>query len=140
MAGTLRFDGMSEFRAALRRLPDELKAEASHIVEATANGVAAQVKQNYPTGKTGNLVRGVTVTHFEGGKVSAGAIVKSVAKHAWLYEHGSKVRRTGRGANRGQMPEAPESKQMIPIVVRARRRMTEQLIGLLQRNGFTVGD
>ncbi len=130
-----------------------LAGEASKIVEATANGVASQVRQNYPIGPTGNLVRGVNVTHFEHGKVAAGAIVKSTAKHAWIFEKGTKVRAsaggwaTGRGSrkgnragNRGAMPEAPEGQKMIPVVVRARRRMFEQLFDLLRRNGFTVGD
>jgi len=153
MAATLRFDGMAEFRAALRKLPEDLAGEASNIVEATANGVAAQVRGNYPIGPTGNLVRGVTVTHFENRKVAAGAIVKSVAKHAWIFERGTKVRsgaggnERGRGsrrgnrlANRSAMPEAPESQQMVPVVVRYRRRMFEQLFAMLRRHGFTVGD
>lgn len=140
MAGTLRFDGMAEFRAALRRLPEDLAVEASGIVKATAEGVAAQVKGNYPTGRTGNLVRGVTVTHFENGKVAAGAVVKSTAKHAFIFERGTKPRKTSRGFNRGQMPEAPESQRMIPVVVRFRRRMVDQLIAMMERHGLTVGD
>lgn len=149
----LRFDGMSELRAALRNMPAELTGEASHIVEGIANGVASRARQVYPYGPTGNLIGGVRVTHFEGGKVTAGAVVKSSARHAHLYEWGTKKPRKGRGgygkgegsrsngklANRGRMPEAPEARAFIPIVVNARRRMFEQLEDLLRRNGLIVG-
>jgi hypothetical protein len=136
----LRLDGMNELRAQLRRLPEELRSDASHIVEATANGVAADVRRRYPQGETGNLIRGVAVTRVDAGKVAAGAIVKSASKHAHLFERGTNTRRTGKGANRGRMPEASESQQMIPVVIRARRRMYEQLADLLRRAGFQVGE
>ncbi len=137
---TLRFDGLNELRAQLRQLPEDLAGEASHIIEGVANGVASDVKRHYPIGKTGNLVRGVIVTHFEGSKVAAGAIVKSAAKHAWIFEHGTRQRRNAKGANRGRMPEAPEGQRMIPVVIRARRRMYELLFDMLRRHGLQVGD
>jgi hypothetical protein len=133
----LKLDGMKEFREALRKLPEELAGEAAHIVEGAANGVASEVRRVYPS-HTGNLIGGVRVTHFEGGKVAAGAIVKSSAKHSHLYEYGTAQRRTAKGANRGRMPVPNESRRMIPIVVRARRRMYAQLADLLRRNGFVV--
>jgi len=149
----LRFDGMSELRAQLRNLPETLAGEASHIVEGAANGAAAEIPRNYPIRDTnlhpgprrkspwfppGNLARGVRVTHFERGKVAAGAIVKSAAKHAHLFEFGTRQRRTNKGANRGVMPKAPASEAMIPVVIRARKRMYSQLADLLRRVGFQV--
>lgn len=134
MSNTLRFDGLAELREQLRNLPAELTAEASRIVDGAANGAAAEIKAAYPV-YTGNLRDHLVVTHTEGGKWSAGAIVKNTAKHAWLVEHGSQARHTDIGANRGSMPARPI---FVPAVMRARRRMYESLKQLLVRNGFQV--
>lgn len=133
----LVFNGMSEFRALLRHLPEDLTSEASHIVEGTANGAAYEIKRGYPD-TSGRLIGGVQVSHFEKGKVAAGAIVKSAAKHAHLFEFGTRQRRTNTGANRGVMPKAAESAAMIPKVIRARKRMYSQLADMLRRVGFRV--
>ena len=137
MSAQLRLDGMAELREALRKLPEELAGEASHIIEGIANGVASETRRVYPI-QTGRLVGGVKVTHFEHGKVAAGAVVKSSAPHSHLYEYGTKSRKTAKGWNRGSMPKADESKRMIPIVVRARKRMYAQLSDLLRRAGFVI--
>ena len=137
MGVTLKLDGMAEFREALRHLPEHLAGEASHIVEGAANGAASEVRRVYPS-HTGRLIAGVRVTNFEGGKVAAGAIVKSSARHSHLFEFGTKSRRTAKGWNRGSMPKAQESERSIPIFQRARRRMYLQLADLLRRNGFEV--
>lgn len=137
VSASLKFDGLTELRAALRKLPEDLAGEASHIVEGIANGAAADIRRVYPS-HTGRLIGGVVVTHFEHGKVAAGAIVKSGAPHSHLFEYGTKARRTGKGANRGTMPKAPESERMVPIVVRARKRMYAQLTDLLRRAGFVI--
>lgn len=134
----LVLEGFAELREALRKLPAELKVEAQHIVEGAANGAAAQVKGNYARGKTGNLIDGVYVRHSEGSTFGAGAIVVSKAKHAWLYENGTQVRHTQTGANRGVMPAAPPGRAFIPVMIRERRRMYEQLKGVLERNGLVV--
>jgi len=130
---------MKELREALRRLPEELTGEAGHIVEGIANGAASEIRRAYPS-RSGRLIGGVVVTKFERGKVAAGAIVKSSAPHAHLFEFGTSSRRTGRGWNRGQMPDAPESERMVPIVVKARRRMYSLLADLLRRTGFVVSE
>lgn len=137
MSAKLKFDGMQEFRSMLRNLPQELTGEASHIVEATANGAASDVRRAYPS-KSGRMIGGVQVTHFDGGKVAAGAILKSSAPHAHLFERGTRPRKTAQGWPRGSMPEAPEREQMIPIVVKARRFMYGKLAELLRRAGFHV--
>ena len=65
----------------------------------------------------------------------AGAILKSSAPHAWLFEHGSQARHNDIGANRGSMPPG---NIFGPIAGRARRRMNEQFVAMLERNGLTV--
>ena len=137
MSASLKFDGMAEFRAALRQLPEHLTGEARHIVEGTANAAHADVRRAYPS-HTGHLIGGVVVTRVDAGKVSAGAILKSTAKHAHIFEYGTRGRRTSRGWNRGQMPKAPQNEAMVPIVVRHRRTMMGKLIDMLRRNGLVV--
>jgi hypothetical protein len=66
------------------------------------------------------------------------AIIRSRSPHASIFERGTKVRQTRNGANRGAMPQPPESERMIPIVVRRRRVMVEALTELVKSNGFVV--
>jgi hypothetical protein len=70
--------------------------------------------------------------------VSTAALVQSRAPHAWIFENGTGTRRTDRGAHRGKMPAAPVSQRMIPKVIRWRARMTQALIALVERAGFTI--
>lgn len=128
----------SEFIAELRKLPADLKGEASGYVTGAANGAAAQVKANYTRGKTGNLIAGVVVEHSDPGPFAAGAVVKSKAKHAWMYENGTQLRHNAKGANRGVMPAAPPGRAFIPVMIKARRKMYDQLKGVLERHGLRV--
>ncbi len=133
----LVFNGLAELRAQLRNLPAELTAEASRITEASANSAAAAIKQAYPKGETGNLIAGVTVTHFDKGRFSAGAILKNRAKHAAIFEYGTQARHTSLGRNRGAMPPG---RVFIPIVIEKRRQMFEAFKAMLTRHGLRVGN
>lgn len=136
MSVSLRWDGLEELRAALRQLPEELAGEARHIVEAKANQAAADAKQGYSAHtRSGHLQAGLTVTHYENGKLSAGAIVKNAAKHAFIFEYGTQARHTAIGANRGSMPPGHV---FVPPMQRRRREMYEQLKDLLVRKGLLV--
>jgi hypothetical protein len=129
----LRFEGLDELRDALRALPTELTGEASHEIIGAANGAAADIKRAYPVG-TGNLRDGVDVIH-ERGPFHAGATVRNTSKHAFIFENGTQTRRTSQGWNRGAMPSG---RVFIPRMIRARRRMYEQLKALLVRKGLSV--
>ena len=137
MASRVVLEGLSQFRQALRDLPEHLRDEASDIVQEAAADADAEVTREYPEGPTGNLRRGVT-RKAEYSRFGLSVTVRSRAKHAWIYERGTQQRRTRTGANRGRMPEAPESKRMIPIVIRHRKRMIEKLKDLVRRAGFQV--
>lgn len=140
MGVTLSLVGMMELRAALRNLPETLTAEAATIVDNAANQAKAEVYGAYPTGPTGNLKRGLRVTHNAGRRFGTQAIVRSGAPHASIFEFGTQRRTTDRGANRGRMPAAPESEAMIPIAMRVRRRMVRDLVALVRRAGFQVSE
>lgn len=132
----LRFEGLDELRAELRRLPADLVGEASNIIEATANAAAVEIRSAYaPHSKSGHLQSGVIVTHQDAGKWSAGAIVKSSSPHAYIFEHGTRARHTDLGANRGAMPAG---NVFIPAVVKARRSMYQRLKDMLERHGLIV--
>lgn len=137
MPVSLRFDGMEEFRQALQRLPEDLAAEAAHVVIAAAEDTGQGVSSNYPV-KTGNLQRGVRVKVNSGSRFGASATVVSASPHAHLFENGTQTRQTQSGANRGQMPKGPENQRVIPRAIRARKRMTERLIQIVQDAGLTV--
>lgn len=130
-------DGLPDFKAALRNLPDALTAEANDIVSAAAFEAKGQIQSAYPEGPTGNLRTGVTL-NWNRSRATTTAIVRSRAKHAHLYEFGTRTRRTHRGANRGAMPEAPPQQRMIPIAMRVRRKMLQALIAMVERAGLTV--
>jgi hypothetical protein len=133
----LQMDGIQEFKAALRRLPEELQGEADAIVATHAEAAGADVVRGYAQGPTGNLKRRVMVTR-ESSRFGTSALVKSRAPHASIYESGTQQRRTAKGYNRGRMPQASAEARMIPKVIRWRSRMVKQLIALLQRAGFEV--
>lgn len=135
----LQMNGLSELRTALRQLPETLANEAEAIATSQAEYARGQIQSAYPQGPTGNLKRGVTASKEGGGaRFGVRAIVRSRARHSHLFEFGTKLRRTKTGANRGQMPQAPESERMIPIVVRRRRAMVQALIDLVRKAGFQV--
>lgn len=138
MGVRLTFEGMDDFRQGLRHLPAELAAKAGQVVQATARQVHDEVQANYPRGKTGNLKSGVRVT-LEGSAIFARGIVKSTAPHAHLFEYGTTRRQTRSGANRGVMPKGQPDELVGIRASRARKRMVEQLIAIVQEAGFIVG-
>jgi len=132
----LRWDGLEELKAALRELPDDLKGEASHLVEGRANAAAMDIRSGYAGHRhSGNLQSKVTVTHFENGRYSTGAIVKNTAKHAWLFENGTQARHTKAGWNRGRMPPGHV---FVPRIIRHRRMLYREIIEMMVRNGLAV--
>ena len=133
----LQMQGLSELRDALRQLPEALTAQADAIVLAHAEMARADIQGGYPQGPTGNLRAGVRLERNRS-KFTTQAIVKSVAKHAVIFERGTVRRATQRNANRGRMPEASEAQRMIPKAIRARKRMTDALVELVRSEGFEV--
>jgi hypothetical protein len=134
MANRFRWTGLDELREELRNLPQDLTAEASDIVNQSAEGAAEFIRAAYPE-RTGNLKRGVVVVHQEAGKWGAAKIVKNTAKHAYIFENGSQARHNAIGANRGAMPPG---NVFVPRIVRARQQMYRTLAAMLETHGLKV--
>lgn len=133
-ANSVRWDGLDELRDELRRLPAELAGEASAIVLRAATAAKEEIIAAYPR-RTGNLRTHVSVSKQAAGPYGAGAIVKNTAKHAYIFENGTEARHTALGADRGSMPPGHV---FIPIAMRRRRAMYEQLKALLETHGAKV--
>lgn len=135
MPSRFEIKGRDEFLQALRELPEQLRAEGINLVKGRANGAQVNIKTAYLEHKvTGNLAAHVKVD-IEESAVGIVANVKSTAKHAFIFEHGTMVRKNKKGANRGSMPAG---NIYIPAMVRARRLLTDDLMGLLERAGLVV--
>jgi hypothetical protein len=134
VAGTqLRIDGLAELREALKALPPELVRESSVIVHAQAEAAAREIAGAYPV-HTGNLRDHLRVD-VAGDAVSATARVRNTARRAWIYEHGTGVRRWANGKSTGRMPAG---RVFIPIAMQRRRIMLAALIDLVERSGLHV--
>lgn len=129
-----KWRNMAEQFEILRRLPDDLKAEAEGLVEARADHAAFAIRQSYPRGATGNLREGVVVEIKDGGRFGVRARVLSRAPHAWIYDEGTAARHTELGWARGAMPA---THVFVKTMIRERRALfTEDFAELLSRHGM----
>jgi len=137
---TLRFEGLDELKAQLRALPKELVDDASSIVLTAGNEVVDVVAAVYEDhAHVGNLRRGLTVRPVSAGPYGTGALVRSAAKHAWLFEHGSQARhyvtKNGKKHLTGRMPP---SHIFIRTMIQKRRAMYGKFRELLVAHGLQV--
>jgi len=131
MGVTLQWEGLDEFRAALRALPAQLEAEATTTIDGAAQTTADRLTAAYPD-KTGELRAGVSVQKF-----SMSAIVVSASPVAHLWEFGTQVRETQKGFNRGAEP-AHYNLGLVGIAEQERREMYADLIAIVEEAGFDV--
>jgi hypothetical protein len=121
----LVWQGLQELRAALRNLPEELRAEGNAIVRRSGEAVEVATYTNYPE-VSGNLRKGVGRKE----DISRFGIVVTVysrAYHAHLYEMGTV-----------KQPPAPPWKRLGTHAARERRKMYDQLRDLLASKGLQV--
>lgn len=142
MSARIVWTGLDELRAELRNLPADLADEASAIVVDAAEGAKTEIVAAYERHRrTGNLAAHVKVEKRDIGPYGAGVVVKSTARHAFLFEVGTQARHTSTGANRGISPAGggkPPGQIFVPIAIRRRRSMYERLKALLVRHGAEV--
>jgi hypothetical protein len=136
MSATVTWSGLDELRADLRNLPAHLATEASAIVWFSASQAKADVVAGYTAHRrTGNLADHVSVTTREGSPYGTAVVVKSSARHAWMFENGTQARHNSLGANRGSMPPGHV---FIPAMIRHRRQMYVALQSMMERAGLRV--
>lgn len=151
MSAKLTIRGLAELYAELKKLPTDLQGEGGQLVIAAANSAATAIRSNYGTHRhTGHLQAHVEVVeHSFNRGLGAAAVVKSRSPHAFIFEKGSGPRTTsvhrlrpvpsGRGGFRGRMwGKQPNPHAFIPIAVRERARLTQQLADLVRRHGLQV--
>ena len=131
----IHWDGLTELKAALRRLPHDLRDDGSDIVINAAEDAHAEIYRKYPE-VTGRLKRGLKLER-ESSAFGVAAVLINRAKHAWLFENGTQMRRDRFGRNRGAMPPG---RVFIPTVIKHRRRMWQRLKDLIARAGLEVRD
>jgi hypothetical protein len=140
MAVTLRFDGIAELKQALRLLPESLTDEAGALVRAQALNAAGAIRATYARGPTGNLQNGVVAEAEQPfSRYGARYVVRSKAKHAYIYEYGTKARHYFTKAGKRHLTGAmPAARVFVRRMIEARARMQEELVWLLVRNGLMV--
>ena len=133
----LRFDGLAELRASLRRLPADLRDDAEGIVFESANDAAGDIKAGYEKHRrSGGLAQGVSVQQLRGaGTAFAGSIVKNSSKLAFIFENGTQARHTSLGAFRGSMPPGHV---FVPAVIKRRREMYDRIRAMMRTHGLKV--
>lgn len=135
MPTRLKFEGLAELKAELRKLTPALASEGGREVEAAAQDAATEVRSGYGSHRrSGSMQDKVTVTH-RASRDGAVATLTSGDQDALVFEVGSQARHTRIGANRGAMPPGHV---FFPAVIRAKRRMWGRLKYMLQQHGFTV--
>jgi hypothetical protein len=136
MGVRLVFDGLVEFKEALRQLVPENLAEAETIIHGAAADAYNRMSEGYAAHtRSGALAKGLSLKVEHSGKFGVGVVLRNRAPHAWFFEHGTETRKTALGANRGRMPP---THIFIPEMERARREVRAALVGLLERQGLTV--
>jgi hypothetical protein len=131
--------GLEQLQAELRKLPADLVREGGVVVHAHVEAAAREIVNAYPVGPTGNL-RDHVRTEIRGDQFSAVGRVFSTARHAWLWENGTKGKTRHwkkNGKSTGVMPAA-NPRVFVPIVVQRRRMMLAALIDVVERAGLHV--
>jgi Bacteriophage HK97-gp10, putative tail-component len=134
MSVEVTWTGLDELREALRKLPEELTAEATDIVDSAAEIAMASIIQAYPH-RTGDLRSHVVKEAKAAGPFGVAFVVKNTSRHAWIFENGTQARHTAIGANRGAMPPG---RVVIPTAVRCRQTMYRELKDMVTRHGLVV--
>jgi hypothetical protein len=126
------WNGLDSFKRELQVLTSDLVSEAEGILVESAFAAGDAIRASYPYVE-GALQRGVTVIPSRG-IVLAGAELKNLAPHAYIYEHGTKVRANKAGDNRGFLHPTPT---FIPIAAAYRERAIQDVIFRLYQHGAT---
>ena len=138
MASLFTWEGMQEFKAALKRMPLEMRNEAAEIMGDAAEQAADDARMDYPeyTGKLADSVKVVPTPNA--GSFGVDITVINTAPHAQIFESGTTTPRRWRsGKNVGIMPPG---KVFIPAMRRNRRKAYVLVGRMMQAQGLIVTD
>ena len=142
MSAAFHWDGIAALIEQLQRLPVELVADASEIVHRAADDTRTEASAAYPSPRAGDrdaysLKNGMKIQTNTDNRFGTSARVVHTAWYADIYENGSaSARKTKQGWDRGVMPAGHV---LIPIAIRRRAAMYDELAALVERNdGVTV--
>jgi len=124
-----------EFELDLQALPKVLQDAAREMLQTAADNTQRKTKAGYPV-KTGFMRDHVNqYTEEDTGKLTIRVKSESPAAHLW--EHGTVVRETKKGANRGQVQ--PHVEHSIHAIGDAERELLNaKLATLIESHGFTL--
>jgi hypothetical protein len=140
VSARLVFDGLDELTAALRALPAALVDEATAIVDDTSARAVALMEAEYPAGE---LRDGVSQQTINAGPFGVGVQIKNRSGWAWHWDHGTALRHTTGGGRKAHGTGREWGATKPPhtfgrTMAQQRRRMYENLAGLLRRHGLLV--
>lgn len=139
----MKWEGMQDFYAALRKLPVELRDDAADIITTAAEDARTAIYQEYAQGDTGNLRKGLYVKPPLPSLYGMDVILISRAAHAWLWDNGSEARhyttKNGKRHATGRMwGKSSPPHTFIKHVIRHRNRMFEDLVAMMEQHGLWV--
>lgn len=139
----MKWDGLQDFYVALRKLPVELRDDATDIIVDAADAAYTAIYQSYPSEPTGNLRKLLAVRPPTMGAFGADVLLVNRAPHAWLYDNGTEARHyTTKGgklhATGAMWGKSSPPHTFVRNAIRERLRMYEQLIALLESKGLWV--
>lgn len=135
MSTRFYFEGLDEFRRALRDLPEHLAQEAGGIIEEETAGAEVEIGAAYSAHSRSGKLRRALRRRIVKDRVSVTGEVRNTSRLAIILENGSQARHTDIGANRGSMPPAHV---FVPVMQRRRRRTYERLKEMMVREGLLV--
>lgn len=136
MSVTVHWEGLAELRDALRTLPAELTAEASNIIQESANRAIADMKQEYPLGELSDKLYQSSLSR---GIYGAGILIKNASGWAWHWDFGTKLRhRASGGATGAEWGATKPPHTFIQTMDKYRRQMYDRLKAFMERNGLRV--
>lgn len=134
MSASVKWDGLAQLREDLRRMPADLTADATVIMNRRVDAAESAIKAGYPD-RTGDLKDHVKRVVNNAGQFGVRITLTNTSKLAFIFEHGTMARHTALGANRGIMPAG---NVFVPPIVKERTLMYEELKALLEKTGARV--
>jgi len=138
------WDGMAEYREALRTLPEACAVEAHHIIEGEVNAAYVMISAVYGAHrKTGTLQKRLTISALKvAGQFTTGLVLKSGSPLAWLFDNGSQARhyvtKGGKDHKTGAMwGKTPPTHIFTRTVAKGKRAVVDRIKTMMLRRGAT---